>query len=296
MIGVVVIVYTITFYMPGSPAVTSQRAVELGLNKPFIYQLGDYIWKLVTRLDFGKSYLSNIPVIQELARRIPVTFMLGVMSILLMLAIGLPCGMVSALKQYSALDVGLTSLSLIVVTVPSYVLALLGAVFFGVKLRWLPVAGIATWKSWILPVASTALGGVATYLRMTRTVMLEVIRQDYIRSAKAKGLSEGDIVRKHAMINCMIPLATVIGLSIASIFSSTLIVEIIFSINGIGLYLMDGILQRDYLVVNGTVIAISLLVCIANLLVDIAYALIDPRIKAQFINPNTHAHPPSMTG
>ena len=279
MLGVVVVVYTITYHMPGVPAVPAKRLVELGFNKPYIVQLGDYLWKIVTKLDLGKSYLSNIPVSNELIRRIPITFMLSMTGICLMLAVGLPCGIVSALKQYSALDVGLTTLSLIMAAVPSFILALLSAVFFGVMLRWLPVAGLATWKSWILPVICSSMGGVTIYMRMTRAVMLEVIRQDYIRMARAKGLKESAVIGRHALRNCLIPLATVFGLSVAAIFSGSIIVETIFSIPGMGLYLLDGILSRDYPVINGTVVAISLLVCMVNLFVDIAYAFIDPRIN-----------------
>ena len=282
MIGVVAIVYTITYHMPGAPAVTMRKALEQGMDKPYIVQLGRYIWNLATKLDLGKSYLSNISVTAELARRIPVTVQISFMGILLMLAIGLPCGMVSALRQYSALDIGLTSFSLILAAVPSYVLAILSVVLFGVMLRWLPVAGLGDWRAWILPVVCSAIGGVAVYIRMTRTAMLEVIRQDYIRTARAKGLGESLVVRRHALRNCLIPLVTVIGLFVATILSGSIIVETIFNIPGMGLYLMDGILSRDYPVINGVVLVISLFICLVNLLVDIAYAFIDPRIKAQF--------------
>ena len=285
MIGVIAIVYTITYHMPGAPAVPRRNIATFGLNQPYIVQLGRYIWNVFTRLDLGSSYLSNFTIAQELARRIPVTVKLSVLSILLMLAVGLPCGMVSALKQYSALDIGLTTFSLVMAAIPSYVLALLSCVLFGVVLRWLPPTGLTSWKSWILPVICSAAGGVATYTRMTRTAMLEVVRQEYIRTAKAKGLTSFNVVRRHALKNCMITLTTVIGLFVATVFSGSIIVETIFNIPGMGLYLMDGILQRDYPIINGVVVVISLLICIVNLLVDIAYAFIDPRIKAQFTTP-----------
>lgn len=282
MIGVIVIVYTISYNLPGSPSVTRLKAGNLGLNKPYIVQLGNYIWNIFTKLDLGKSYLSNMAITKELSLRLPVTFKLSMLGILLMLAIGLPCGMVSALKQYSLLDVTLTSISLIMAAIPSFILALLCAVFFCVVLRWLPVRGLDNWRAWILPVTCSSIGGLAIYLRMTRTTLLEVIRQDYITTARAKGLKENVVVRRHAMRNCLIPLATVIGLSAANIFAGSLIVETIFSINGMGIYLMNGILARDYPVINGAVISMSLLVCFTNLVVDIAYAFIDPRIRAQF--------------
>jgi peptide/nickel transport system permease protein len=282
MIGVLVIVYTITYHMPGRPAVSSRQAALLGMNKPYIEQLGSYIWNAVTKLDLGRSYLTNFPIAQDLASKIPVTFSISILGILLMLVVGLPLGTMSALKQYSALDIGLTSASLIMASIPAYVLALLSAVLFGVVLQWLPVTRLESWKSWILPVLCSSIGSIAHYTRMTRTTMLEVIRQDYIRTARAKGLKENVVIRRHALKNCLITLTTVVGGFVATVFSGSIIVETIFSIPGMGLYLMDGILARDYGVINGSVVVISLLVCIVNMVVDIVYAFIDPRIKAQF--------------
>ena len=285
MLGVIVIVYTLSYNMKGFPAVNRLKVSEYGLNQPYIVQLGMYIWKLFTKLDMGQSYFSNYTIVQQLAIKIPVTFKISLLGILLMMAVGLPCGMISALRQYSVLDIGMTSVSLFLSSIPAFVLAILCALFFGVVVRWLPVTGLATWRSWILPVVCSSVGGLATYLRMTRTTMLEVIRQDYITTARAKGLKEHVVVRRHALRNCLIPLTTVIGLFVASMFSGSIIVETIFTINGMGLFLLDGILARDYPVINGTVVSISLLVCLANLLVDIAYAFIDPRIRAQFETP-----------
>jgi len=258
---------------------------ELGLDKPYIVQLGNYIWNIITRLDLGASYLSNFTIAEELARRIPVTFKLSMLSILLMVVVGLPLGTMSALKQYSVLDITLTSISLFFAAVPSFVLALLCAVLFGVILRWFPPTGLDSWKSWVMPVFCIAAGGIAVYIRMTRTIMLEVIRQEYIRTARAKGLKESVVVRKHALRNCLITLTTVIGVSVATIFTGSIIVETIFNIQGMGLYLMDGVLARDYPVINGVVVAMSLLVGLVNLAVDIGYAFIDPRIRDQFASP-----------
>lgn len=301
MLGVIIIVFTITYFSPGDPVIISlgannytpeayaAKAAQLGLDKGYWEQLGTYIWNLVTKLEMSKSYLTNIPVSIELSTRIPVTMRLSLMGILVMMAIGLPCGMISALKQYSAIDMGLTSFSLIMAAMPAFVLALLSTLLFGVMLRWLPITGLTSWKHWILPVFCSAGGGIAVYTRMTRTTMLEVIRQDYIRTARAKGLKEGVVVRRHALKNCLIPLTTVIGAFIATIFSGSIIVETIFNIPGMGLYLVAGITGRDYPIINGTVFVISLLVCTVNLCVDIAYAFIDPRIKAQFVSPKKKA-------
>lgn len=302
MLMVVVVVFTITYVAPGDPVIMllgpenntpeayAKKAAELGLDKNhfvkgYFIQLGTYIWNLVTKLDLGKSLQTNIPVARELAARLPITFTIGILGMLLMMAIGLPLGILSALKQYSVLDTTLTSISLIFTAVPPFVLSLLCALLFGRVLQWLPLRGIESWKSWVLPVFCSAAGGIAIYMRMTRTTMLEVIRQDYIRTARSKGLSEGVVIRKHALINCLIPLTTVIGTLLANMFSGSIIVETIFSINGMGIYLMSGIIYRDYPIINGSVVFISLLICIVNLLNDIAFAFIDPRIRAQFVKP-----------
>ena len=297
MLGVIIIVFTITYFSPGDPVIIilgtnnyspenyTIKAAQMGLDKGYWEQLFTYIYNLVTKLDLGKSYLTSIPVSQELAGRIPVTMRLSLMGILLMMLIGLPCGILSALKQYSVLDISLTSLSLIMAAMPNYVLALLCALFFGVMLRWLPFSGLATWKHWILPIFCSAGGGIAVFTRITRTTMLDVIRQDYIRTARAKGLKESVVVRKHALKNCLMPLTTTVGAFIATVFSGSIIVETIFNVRGMGLYLVSGITGRDYPIINGTVFVISLLVCTVNLCVDIAYSFIDPRVKAQFITP-----------
>jgi peptide/nickel transport system permease protein len=295
MIGVITVVFTITYFTPGDPVANilgveytqadyDAKAAELGLDKPFLVQLGTYIWKLFTRFDLGKSYLTNFKVGESLSARIPITVSLSLLGIVLMIIVGLPLGILSALKQYSGIDITLTSLSLIMAAIPNFVLALLCLLLFGVTLRWLPITGLASWKSWILPVFSHSGGGIALYTRMTRTTMLEVIRQDYIRTARAKGQKEGVIVRKHALKNCMIPLATITGTQIAHIFAGSVIVETIFAIPGMGTYLLSGIHGRDYPIVIGCVVVVSLLVCIVNLLVDIAYGFIDPRIRGQFFS------------
>lgn len=301
LLCVVTVVFSITYFTPGDPVMVmlgsnnyspeayAKLAADHGLDKSYFGQLTSYIWGLVSRLDFGKSFLTNIPVADELSTRVSVSFRLSLMGILIMVFVGLPLGMISALKQYSALDVTLTSLSLILAAMPAFVIAILSALLFGVILRWLPITGLTNWKNYILPLLSTSGGGIAVYMRMTRTTMLEVIRQDYIRTARAKGLKEGIVIRRHALKNCLIPLITVIGAFIATVFSGSIIVETIFNITGMGLYLMGGLLGRDYPIINGSVVVVCLLVCTVNLVVDIAYAFIDPRIKAQFTSPKEKA-------
>ena len=290
MIGVLIIVFTITYFAPGDPVLSKlgsrytqemydQLSHEMGLDRSFFEQLWNYFFNFVTKFDLGRSFQTYIPVTTEIATRFPITVKLGLLEIIVTLIIGLPLGIVSAIKQYSVLDISLTTFALIVAAIPNYVLALLGAIVFGVMLKWLPITGLGSVAAWILPVAANSLSGVAVVTRMTRTTMLEVIRQDYIRTARSKGQKESIILRKHALKNCLIPIVTSVSSMIAMVMAGSIIVETIFSIPGIGIYLATGIQSRDYAVVNGCVLLISFVVCILNLLADFVYALIDPRIK-----------------
>ena len=293
---VLLLVFTISKLAPGDPVTTilglsytpekyAEKAAELGLDKSFFGQLWDYIWNLVTRLDLGKSYQTHIPVVEELANRMPVTLTLGLSSVAIAVIVGIPLGILSAIRQYGLLDTSLTAIALVFAAVPGFVLALVLLMVFAGQLQWLPImGGGADLKGWILPVASNSMFGIAIIIRMTRTTMLEVIRQDYIRTAKSKGLSEVAIIRKHALKNSMIPVVTAVGGQIAYILAGSIIVETIFSMPGVGMYLISGIQSRDYPVINGIVILMALLICLINLLVDIVYAFIDPRIKAQYVS------------
>lgn len=265
-----------------TPERYAAKAAELGLDKSYIEQLATYVWRLVTKLDFGKSYLQEIPVINELKIRFPVSAALGLMAVAVVIIVGIPLGTLAAVKQNSAVDIGLTTLAIILAAVPGFVLALLSMLIFGVYLRWFPLIGLGSAKAWVLPVLTNAFPGIAFLTRMTRTTMLEVIRQDYIGTARAKGLKESVIIMKHALGNTMIPLTTIIGGYVGHTLAGSVVVETIFSIKGVGSYLTSGINGRDYPIVLGGVIVMAFLVCVINLLVDILYAFIDPRIKAQY--------------
>lgn len=293
ILSVLIIVFTISYFTPGDPAAAmlgtsyTEEAYEalrekLGLDKPFLVQLGTYIWNLVTKFDMGNSYKTGYPVASEILARFPVTLKLGIFSVLVTIALGVPLGILSATKQYSIADYSVTSLALIVAAVPNYVLALFALLTFSVRLEWLPISGVETWDAWILPVAANSLGFVAVIARMTRTSMLEVIRQDYIRTARSKGQKERVVIRRHALPNALIPIVTVVGFQLSQIMAGSIIVETIFSIPGMGMFIMSGITGRDYPIINGTVLVLSVCICVMNLIVDIAYAFIDPRIKAQY--------------
>jgi peptide/nickel transport system permease protein len=295
LLGVLFIVFTISFLSPGDPVLMilgtdftpeayAAKTAELGLDKPFITQFINYLVNLTTKFDMGKSLLTNLSVSGEIANRLPVTLRLGILGVIGTLVLGIPFGLLSATKQYSILDYSTTTFALVLAAVPNFVVALLTILVFAVSLKWLPATGLGTWKSWILPVFSNSIAGVAVLMRMTRTSMLEVIRQDYIRTARAKGIPEGLVIRKHALKNALIPIVTVVGFQMTIILAGSVIVETIFAIPGIGTYMMSGIVGRDYNVINGCVLMMSWFICCMNLLVDVAYAFIDPRIKAQYIS------------
>lgn len=295
MLGVLVVVFTISYFTPGDPVTAllgnnftqeayDMKVAELGLDKPFFVQLGTYVWKLITKGEMGTSYSTKLAVADEIAKRFPVTFKLGILSVIVTTIIGVPIGLVSVKKQYSVTDYVVTTISLILAALPNFVVALLSVLVFALRLKWLPASNVEHWYSWILPVLSNSIGGVAIVVRMTRTSMLEIVRQDYIRTARAKGLNERTITRKHALKNALIPVVTIIGIQMSIMMAGSIIVETIFSIPGLGSYVMAGINGRDYPVVNGVVLVLSLIVCVLNLLVDIAYAIIDPRIKLQYVS------------
>jgi peptide/nickel transport system permease protein len=251
------------------------------LDKPFIVQLLNY-YKGVLHLDLGTSYSTMVPITRELSSRLPSTFALGFMGIFITIVIGIPAGIISATKQYSAVDYIITVVALILSSMPNFWVALMLMLIFSAKLGILPASGIDHWYSWIMPGLAVGLGSVAGISRLTRSSMLDVIRQDYIRTARAKGVSEGKVITKHALKNALIPIITMIGVQLGTIVGGSVIVESIFNIPGIGTYMMAGINGRDYPVVQACVLVLALSICVVNLLVDIIYAFIDPRIKSQY--------------
>ena len=296
VLGVLLIVFFISYITPGDPVKTilgsnytqeayDAKTKELGLDKPFFYQYGKYVLDMVTKGDLGTSYSYGHSVSEQIWSRMGITFEIGILGVLLTIILGVPFGVLSATKQYSVLDYSVTTLSTLFAAMPNFWLALVAILLFSLKLRWLPATGFGTVQQLILPVLTNALTSVAVVARMTRSSMLEVIRQDYIRTARAKGLREGHIIFGHALKNALIPVLTVVGMQMSMVMGGSVIVETIFSIPGLGAYMMAGINARDYPVINGCVVVLSLSICVMNLLVDIAYAYVDPRIRAQYERP-----------
>lgn len=300
LLGVCVIVFALTRLSPGDPVVGilgttytqeqyDQCRAELGLDDPVMVQLVNYIKGIVTRFDLGTSYQSKRPVTTEIMERFPVTLKLAVLSVLFSVLIGIPTGIISAVKQYSAADYVVTSTTIILSALPNFWFGMMMMLFFSLKLGWLPASGIEDWKCWIMPVIVQGISPVCVITRLTRSNMLEVIRQDYIRTARAKGLGEGIIIRRHAVKNALMPVVTMIGMQTGMVLGGSVITESIFAIPGLGSLMVSAISNLNYPTIMGCVFFLCILICMVNLVVDVAYAYIDPRIKAQYENANRKA-------
>lgn len=307
LLGVLIIVFSLSYLMPGDPVLNQlpdnytqeqydQVEHEMGLDQPYLVQLGQYIWGVVTRLDLGTSYMTNRAVSATIAERVGVTIQLGVLSVCVTVVLGIPFGIISAIKQKTALDYTVSILAVVLASIPGFWLALMGIVVFSIKLNLLPASGLSTPLHYILPVAASGMMSLAGTTRMTRSSLLEVIRQDYIRTARAKGLREMAIIRKHALKNALIPVITMIGGQISMVIGGNVIIESIFNIPGIGSLMVTGINNRDYPTIMGITLVIAVFVCCMNLLVDLAYAAIDPRIKAQFAGGGKRRKKPQAEG
>lgn len=292
MIGVTFIVFGIMHLTPGSPAKiklgekATPEAIEalekeMGLDKPFIVQYVKYV-KNAVQGDFGRSYQSNRVVFDEVLSRFPATLKLAVAAMVIAIVIGIPAGIISATKQYTLIDSVTMVLALIGVSMPVFWLGLMLILIFSVKLGWLPSSGAATWSHLILPAVTLGLSSTAIITRMTRSSMLEVIRQDFIRTARAKGVPERTVINKHALRNALIPVVTVIGLQFGSLLGGAVLTESVFSWPGVGKLMIDSIKKQDTPVILACIIFIAITFSVVNLAVDILYAFIDPRIKSQY--------------
>lgn len=293
LLGVLFIVFTINRLTPGDPVAAilgsqytpeqyAQQEAAMGLDKPFLVQFFNYVKNIVTHFDFGTSYQSRQSVGREILKRLPTTLSIGVLGVIVTAIIGIPLGIVAATHQNSIFDYIVTVVSMFFASMPNFWMALMMIIIFSLNLHWVPATGLATWKAWILPILSLGLSPVASVTRMTRSSMLEVIRQDYIRTARAKGLEENRVIRRHALKNALINVVTVLGFQMSMIMGGSVIVESIFAIPGLGTYMMQGINTKDYPVVQGCVLIIAMAVCIMNLIVDLVYGFIDPRVMAQY--------------
>ena len=295
MFGVILIVFTIDRLGRGDPVALSlggsytqeqydAREAEMGLDRPFLVQFMDYVGGIVFRGDLGESYHTGLTVSQSIMERFPVTLKLAVISILIAIGCGIPFGVISATRQNTILDRIVTFFSLIFAAMPGFWLALMLMIMFAINVKWLPASYSADlgWKSWVLPSLASGLSFIATITRMTRSSMLDVVRQDYITTARAKGQKEGVVVRKHALRNALIPIITTVGFQFGILIAGSVVVETIFNMQGLGSLMMTAINNKDYPIIEGCVLVLSALICIINLITDLAYGFADPRIMAQY--------------
>lgn len=296
LLGISFLVFSSMYIAPGDPAsiiggptatASDIEAIEanLGLDKPFLVQYANYLGNAVQG-DFGYSYQTSQPVGDAIAVRFPNTLKLAIASMIVAVIIGIITGLVSALKQNSLLDVSATTFALAGISIPNFWLGALLILVFAVNLQWLPVGGMSHpfytidgIKELILPAITLGTGSAAMIARMTRSSMLEVIRADYVRTARAKGVKEKNVIWIHTLKNAMIPIITVIGLNFGFLLGGTIITEKVFAINGVGRLMIDAIAARDFPMVQGSVLLVATLFVLVNLIVDIIYTYIDPRIK-----------------
>ena len=256
--------------------------LKLRLDDPFFVQLADYLGKLFLKGDLGTSYMTHTSISKDMAVRLPYSLAIGGVSIVIATVVGVWLGMQSAIHAGKWQDKLCMVFALGGVSMPKFWLALLLLLLFAVKLQWLPAAGVGGIQFYILPVLANSFHGIASFARQSRSSMLEVIRSDYVITAKAKGLSFREVIYKHALPNALIPVVTMIGTQFAVMISGSIVIETIFSIPGLGVYLTTGINNRDYPVVQSVIVVISIIFCMTMLAIDIAYAFLDPRIKARY--------------
>jgi peptide/nickel transport system permease protein len=265
-----------------------------GLDKPLPVQYWNWLSRLV-RLDFGRSFSPDgRPVLAKIVERLPVTLLLNIVEMAIILAIAVPIGIMSATRQYSVFDKITTIFVFVGFATPDFWLALLLMILFGAQLGWLPISGLRSlnweylsfWKQQadflahlLLPIVVATFGGLAGFSRYMRQSMLEVVRQDYIQTARAKGLAERVVIGKHALRNAMLPIVTILGLSLPGLIGGSVIVESVFAIPGMGQLMVQAVFERDYPVIMGNLVIVSVLTLTANLLADLSYGIIDPRIR-----------------
>lgn len=308
LFGITLISFGVIHLAPGGPvevetemamkasAEARERLIRLyGLDRPVHVQYLDWLGRFL-KMDFGTSFVDGKKVVDKIKERIPITLTINVLSLLLIMSIAIPIGVLSATRQYSLFDKLTTVFVFVGFSTPTFWLALIMMIIFGVTLGWLPISGIQSidvsgmtklerlmdWaKHLILPVGLSAFGGIAGLSRYSRSSMLEVIRQDYIRTARAKGLKESDVIVHHALRNALMPVVTILGLSVPGLIGGSVIFETIFAIPGMGQLFYASAMARDYPTIMGILVIGAVLTLIGNLIADISYALVDPRIRVR---------------
>lgn len=291
IIGVITVTFCLLYVIPGDPArmllgqradVKSVEAVkeELGLNKPIYIQYVDFLYKAVQG-NLGRSYSTNREVVKTILDKFPATALLATSALFLSTILGVLIGIISSIKRYSFVDNASMIFALIGISIPQFVFALIMVLIFGAVLKWFPISGYITqgWDHLILPMVTLALRPLAIIARMTRSSMMDVMSSDYVRTAKAKGLSSGKVIFKHTLRNALNPVITTLSASLAATLGGAFFIEYIFNWPGIGLLAVDAILKLDFPVIQGTVLFSAVIFVVINFFVDIIYAWLDPKVK-----------------
>lgn len=288
-----VVIFTLTYLAPGDVAslmlgkeasteTIDQKRAVLGLDQPYRVQLGNYMGRTFLQVDLGESWISGSPVVTELATRLPRTLIVGLSAMVLNVTIGTILGIFAATHEGKWQDSMVMIIAMVFISAPDFFVALMLMLLFSLRLGWLPAYGIERAGWYVLPIISCALSGIAVNARQARSSMLEVIRADFVTTARAKGQREGVITRKHMLPNAMMPIITGVGGGLALVVAGSPVIETVFSIPGVGAYMLAGVNQHDYPVVRGCVVFFALFTSVVVLFMDLCYAFLDPRIKAQY--------------
>lgn len=296
VIAIAIAIFALLYLTPGDPAtmILGETATQeeldayrayLGVDQPFLTQLYRYIYRLLVEHDLGTSWVSKLNITTEIKARLPITLAISCYSILIGALFGIPLGVTAAVHQNSKTDKFVLLLSSVMHCIPNYVIAMVLIIVFALHLRWFPSYGIDQGlKSFVLPCVCIFVGGFAGMSRQMRSSMLEVIRSDYVISARAQGYSRRSVYYQHALPNALIPIVTRLGAQVAGALGGTMILETIFAIPGMGSFVQGAITKRDVPIVCGNVIIMAIWFCIVMVVVDLVYAVLDPRIRAKYEN------------
>ena len=292
LVGVSFLVFLLLYMTPGDPVrmmlgesatpeAQAELRLELGLDDPFLVQYGRYIKNIVVHQDLGTSYSTRRPVLDEIMTVFPNTVKLATAAIIIAVILGTFLGIVSAVKQNSLLDNAVMVLALIGTSAPIFWIGILMIILFSVNLGWLPPSGFGSFKQLIMPALALGMQSTAVVARMTRSSMREVIRQDFVKTARAKGQKESVVIMKHVFRNALIPVITVVGLQFGTLLGGAMLTEVVFSIPGVGRLMIEAIKQRDFPIVQGSVLFVAACFSLVNLAVDLLYAVVDPKVSKE---------------
>ena len=292
LVGVSFLVFLLLYMTPGDPVrmmlgesatpeAQAELRLELGLDDPFLVQYGRYIKNIVVHQDLGTSYSTRRPVLDEIMTVFPNTVKLATAAIIIAVILGTFLGIVSAVRQNSLLDNAVMVLALIGTSAPIFWIGILMIILFSVNLGWLPPSGFGSFKQLIMPALALGMQSTAVVARMTRSSMLEVIRQDFVKTARAKGQKESVVIMKHVFRNALSPVITVVGLQFGTLLGGAMLTEVVFSIPGVGRLMIEAIKQRDFPIVQGSVLFVAACFSLVNLAVDLLYAVVDPKVSKE---------------